>query len=570
MMKERGNANGSNWLLKLPSDSHYDYLPLLGKNHPLHLGVDDASSLAEAWTSSEEFDDEYECTPEEPHRHDLRRKKGPSTWSTALFYFKVIIATLLVTFCGALPFHLYFKAFSTLYLFLVFSFLPLPAAVRYLWVKRPSLRLGPLRSQPASVRKRQAHVFGSSVASLLALCALAFTLWSAAVWYCFFHEVLQRLLWMDPMEVGGASFLHEAWKGADDGGTVFIAVNLYDSAKIVPSFAASLLMLCSFLGHSNVYVSIYESNSSDDTCLLLRDLSRQLDVIRVANTIRCGDHDERYPMGAARRRLRIPFLAATRNEAMKPLYSHADGNASAMGLAPGRRVSKVLWINDVYWEARDALKLLGTNGGDFDQVCAIDTFALGFYDTWVTRDIVGDRLKPLWPYFQRAEDAELVRQRKPVLVNSCWNGITAFDGNWFMASGKQRLHLTQTGEARASLWNVSMPIKFRAVPDEQCVSSECLLSSFDQHLLSHPLRPTIFVNPEIIVSYDGAIHRWWRDWSHWYPVRAWSYLWQDLVAARLFKSVTDWGLKEADCAEELAKGWANPDAPLRRAVQHYQ
>ncbi|CAO1624745.1 unnamed protein product [Parajaminaea phylloscopi] len=620
-MSGRGSrAKGPKWL-KLPTDSLYDYIPLLGRYDPHQsaeaplfgprqslspsprFSISSASSddLEEgnsraassqsptvppgASASSREADDPYSdaLTLKGVLRSGVRNIKNfrslSSRLSDALFYLKATLATALITFLGSLPFSIYFKAFSTLYPFLVFSLLPLPVAVRYAWQRLPNLRPGRLSSQMASLRKRPSHARPGARLSILALPTLALVLWSAVVWYCLLQEVVTRVLRMDPIEVAGDSFLHDPWKGESRNGTVYIAVNLYNSASIMPSFAASLLMLCSYLGHGNVYVSIYESNSSDDTCLHLGDLSRRLDIVGVGNTIRCGEHGPRYPKGEAGRRLRIPFLAIARNEAMRPLYAHAavdseleSGNrdeASAIGLA-GHRISKVLWINDVYFEARDALKLLDTAGGNFDQVCAIDTFSLGFYDTWVTRDIDGERLKPMWPYFLRREDEELVRQKKPVLVNSCWNGMTAFDGSWFTRDGGVQLGLTEAGAARAKLWNVTMPIRFRAVPDDECVSSECLLSSFDQHLLSYPLRPSIFVNPEIMVSYDRAIHRWWRDWSKWYPVRVWSFLWQDLIATRLFNRITDWGRKKAECAEELSRGWADKGAPLRRMANNYE
>lgn len=124
------------------------------------------------------------------------------------------------------------------------------------------------------------------------------------------------------------------------------------------SWSAALVDLVKHLGPSNVYVSIVESGSQEDTKGALTDLKGELDALGVKNTISLGidvweqaaelqDFPEegedrsgwiftgRGKSGWEVRR--IPYLAKLRNQAMEPL----------LGMSPGERFEKVLWINDV-------------------------------------------------------------------------------------------------------------------------------------------------------------------------------------------------------------------------------
>jgi hypothetical protein len=120
----------------------------------------------------------------------------------------------------------------------------------------------------------------------------------------------------------------------------------------------ALLNLIQYLGPENVYVSIIESGSQDDTKGALRDLQEELGKLGVGTMFDLGmdmyeqadelanvpepDEDRGGWIFTGRGRSgwemrRIPYLARLRNRAMEPLA----------GLSPGRRFGKVLWINDV-------------------------------------------------------------------------------------------------------------------------------------------------------------------------------------------------------------------------------
>jgi hypothetical protein len=119
---------------------------------------------------------------------------------------------------------------------------------------------------------------------------------------------------------------------------------------------AALLSLVSFLGPKNVFVSIVESGSLDDTKGALRDLEEGLNGLGAENRISLGETNEeqveasrhvpweregwiytgrevRGDRGWEKRR--IPHLAKLRNQAMEPLF------------LVKKRFDRVLWVNDV-------------------------------------------------------------------------------------------------------------------------------------------------------------------------------------------------------------------------------
>ena len=121
----------------------------------------------------------------------------------------------------------------------------------------------------------------------------------------------------------------------------------------------ALLKLVKYLGPENVYVSILESGSQEDTKGALRDLEMQLNKLGVENRIVLGmDATEQVEMlqhvpeegerdgwiftarGETGWELRrIPYLADLRNRVMEPLLEFEKKGYD--------RFDRVLWINDV-------------------------------------------------------------------------------------------------------------------------------------------------------------------------------------------------------------------------------
>jgi hypothetical protein len=123
-------------------------------------------------------------------------------------------------------------------------------------------------------------------------------------------------------------------------------------------WSSALLRLVEHLGPQNVFVSIIESGSQEDTKGALRDLERSLNELGVENRISLGiTSEEQYAElldvpGPEEDRTgwiftgrgekgwevrRIPYLANLRNRAMEPLSE----------MEHRRKFERVLWINDV-------------------------------------------------------------------------------------------------------------------------------------------------------------------------------------------------------------------------------
>jgi len=112
------------------------------------------------------------------------------------------------------------------------------------------------------------------------------------------------------------------------------------------------------LGTENVFVSILESGSLEDTKGALMELKGELDALGVGNKVELGitsdeqvqslldvpgeDHREGWNFTGREEEgwevRRIPYLAGLRNRAMEPLGVLKE---------EGRTFDRVLWINDV-------------------------------------------------------------------------------------------------------------------------------------------------------------------------------------------------------------------------------
>ena len=211
---------------------------------------------------------------------------------------------------------------------------------------------------------------------------------------------------------------------------LFVTAIFWNNEAILrTSLSAALLDLAARVGPQNVFVSIHESGSWDGTKEALRELDEALGRAGVARKISTSNvtHEEEVnavpegdgwvvtPKGKKELR-RIPYLAGQRNVALRPLVELAGR---------GERFDKVLFVNDVVFRTDDALRLLGTNGGEYAAACAMDYKAPpGFYDTFALRDARGEEhVMGTWPYFRARESREAVVGLRDVPVKSCWNGM---------------------------------------------------------------------------------------------------------------------------------------------------
>ncbi|TKY85307.1 hypothetical protein EX895_005469 [Sporisorium graminicola] len=399
--------------------------------------------------------------------------------------------------------HIYFRMFSTLHIFLALVWVGLPVAAI------STLAAIASRYYSKSTVRRD-HLKAAVLVTLV--CTVAWRTSSVSSYRGF-------------SELSDLTTSNE---------TVFLAANLYNSEHLFPAFSDSLLELVDHLGNDKVYISIYESNSQDSTKQLLSSLQHDLELRGIQNSIRMLDNNRRQDMD------RIERLAIIRNEALNPIQAGVHG-------LHGRTFSKLIWLNDIFFRPESVLELLSTNQGRFDQVCALDYFPLGFYDTWVMRDVQGERPTPLWPYFKQEADIDALRKGDIIPVNACWNGMTIFDAKWFLPT-----NVDGARNASAQPGVDDGPIRFRTHP--QCLASECMLPSYDIHVRSKQ-RPLIFVNPRAVATYQ------WREYIMYdcimrsNIVSLWSRIWQDLVSHQLFGFLVETGRKKDDCAETLRSGW---------------
>jgi hypothetical protein len=211
---------------------------------------------------------------------------------------------------------------------------------------------------------------------------------------------------------------------------IYIAAQHWNTARILRShWNAALEALVQELGIDNVFVSIYESGSFDDTKGALRELDSTLERLQVKRSIMLSDlsHADQItrqpadqgwiktPAGQTELR-RIPFLASIRNEVLKPLE---------VAKAHGERFDTILFLNDVVFTTEDVLRLLDTNDGEYAAACSLDfSKPPAFYDTFALRDSNGhEAVMKTWPYFQSHLSRYAMERALPVPVTSCWNGM---------------------------------------------------------------------------------------------------------------------------------------------------
>ena len=144
---------------------------------------------------------------------------------------------------------------------------------------------------------------------------------------------------------------------------VYIASMHWNNENIIRSrWSAAVLDLVAYFGADNVYVSIIESGSWDDTKGALRDLDAELEKVGVERNIEMFDrthedeiqripeaHEEGWIWTSRGRKelRRIPFLAGIRNQVMAELKQLAERTNGK-----GRRsFDKILWLNDVIFTA---------------------------------------------------------------------------------------------------------------------------------------------------------------------------------------------------------------------------
>ena len=138
---------------------------------------------------------------------------------------------------------------------------------------------------------------------------------------------------------------------------VYIAAMHWNNAAILKShWNDAVLRLTETLGPENVFVSVYESGSWDDSKAALGDLDRELERRGVPRRVELSEVTHRDEIASEekgegwidtsrgmRELRRIPYLARLRNKTLKDLLELSK---------QGTHFDKVLFLNDVVFTVR--------------------------------------------------------------------------------------------------------------------------------------------------------------------------------------------------------------------------
>ncbi|KZV83271.1 hypothetical protein EXIGLDRAFT_843108 [Exidia glandulosa HHB12029] len=309
-------------------------------------------------------------------------------------------------------------------------------------------------------------------------------------------------------------------RGNNNGQRVFLVAMFHDNHDVLPFWTEQMTRLIYFLGTDNVFVSIVESYSNDDSADQLERFAQRLTGMGVRHRILVRDTSVNRDFKSDRRHIR--FLAKTRNLAMQPLLELA---------ARGETFDRIVWSNDVFVHAEAVVELLRTHNGNYDMVCGLDFNFFGQYDLWVIRDRLGGFISGLYPFFFEEVGMRMVMRDDPAPVFACWNGILAVTAEPFIPPELRKKNATQLSTApldpplppthplfpeHATTAPFDMPaLVFRdSNGDKECFSSESFLMPYDLRRMF--LKGRMWAVPSVINTYYYDKYIWFKYFlRHW-------------------------------------------------------
>jgi len=240
----------------------------------------------------------------------------------------------------------------------------------------------------------------------------------------------------------------------------YISAVIYNMEPIIKDWISEMKQLIDYLGRDRVIVSIVENgDSTDKTRKYLQFFENYLINNKVVNLINFEKREQKEGVD------RIRFLAKLRNRSLDLLYKIGDLDFDN---------TKIIFFNDIIYRYEDILKLLFTNNGNYDTVCAMDYYE-GFYDTWASIGLDGKQFRRYFPYFYNKELQDAYINGEVIRTFSCWNGVTIINAKAF--------------EDRDKLF-------FRT--GTKIRQSECTLLHADMYWMGYR---KIFVNTQVAVAY---------------------------------------------------------------------
>ena len=132
----------------------------------------------------------------------------------------------------------------------------------------------------------------------------------------------------------------------------------HNNEEVIPYWSDSIIKAIHYLGADNVFVSILESRSDDQSPALLQQLDDRLNAMHVQRRILTQDTAITKPDDGTEIQ-RIHFLSALRNRVLEPLVENGG-------------YDKVIFSNDIFIEPETILELLHTSEGEYDMACGMD------------------------------------------------------------------------------------------------------------------------------------------------------------------------------------------------------
>lgn len=268
------------------------------------------------------------------------------------------------------------------------------------------------------------------------------------------HLPPSRTSWLDALRMNTGSdgdYVPPTRPQHPDTHKYFFAINLYNSFDVIPDLFATLFRVSSIVGYQNVYVSIYENGSTDQTKALLQIF----DALCKSVGLRVKIQTSMRTRGAFNHR--IEYLAEVRNAAFVPLHDLRN--------TQNEYFDTIIFMNDILPCVDDLLELIWqSRKNNAGITCATDYMfheELGspvFYDNWVARDINGTALEnaPFESVFHHPYAQERFQRHLPVQMQSCWNGIAIMDPAPFYAPPHVRFRMARITEGECSASECSL------------------------------------------------------------------------------------------------------------------
>ena len=240
----------------------------------------------------------------------------------------------------------------------------------------------------------------------------------------------------------------------------YISSIVFNMEPTIQDWISEMKKLINYLGKNNVVVSIYENgDSTDNTRKYLLEFESYLIENEIPNVVNTKKIVEKEGID------RIVFLSRLRNKSLDFLYYIMDLDFSN---------TKIIFFNDIIFRYEDIIKLITTNNGNYDTVCAMDYYE-SFYDTWASIGLDGKQFRRYFPYMYNKEQQDAYINGEIIRTFSCWNGVTVFNAKPF--------------EIRDNLF-------FRF--GKKLRQSECTLLHADMYFMGYR---KVFVNTQIAVAY---------------------------------------------------------------------